>query len=75
MLTLGTCCVCRYICKALAGRVPPTARRHFIDPSLLLLGGRSSVLVAPLGPQGSLQDLVNAYLARKQVGRQQGCVA
>ncbi|EFN53840.1 hypothetical protein CHLNCDRAFT_135925 [Chlorella variabilis] len=55
-----------YVCKALAARVPPAARRHFVDPSALLLGAKASVLVAPLGPHGSLQDLVNAYLARQQ---------
>ena len=61
---------CRYICKALAGRLPadPAVRLRFVDPSALLLGGRCSVLVAPLGPHGSLQQLVNAYLARQQVG-------
>ena len=58
----------RYICKALAGRLPPEpcVRRRFVDPSALLLGQRSSVLVAPLGPHGSLQDLLNAYLAQRQ---------
>lgn len=60
--------VVRYICKAVAGRVPPSERHRFIEPTALLLGGRGSVLVAPLGPQGSLQDLVNAYLAQGQVG-------
>ncbi|PSC71993.1 mitotic checkpoint serine threonine-kinase BUB1 [Micractinium conductrix] len=55
-----------YICKAVAGRVPPSERHRFIEPTALLLGGRGSVLVAPLGPQGSLQDLVNAYLAQGQ---------
>ena len=60
----------RYICKALAGRLPEDspARRRFIDPSALLLGARCSLLVAPLGSHGSLQDLVNAYLASGQVG-------
>ncbi len=59
---------CRYICKALASRLPDAAARaRFVDPSALLLGARSSMLVAPLGPHGSLQELVNAYLARGQV--------
>ncbi len=58
----------RYICKALAGRLPadPSVRQRFADPTALLLGQRSSVLVAPLGPHGSLQDLLNAYLAQRQ---------
>ncbi|PRW05791.1 mitotic checkpoint serine threonine- kinase BUB1 [Chlorella sorokiniana] len=57
-----------YICKALAGRLPadPAVRQRFADPAALLLGQRSSVLVAPLGPHGSLQDLLNAYLAQRQ---------
>lgn len=59
---------CRYLCKALAGRIPDAARPLFADPTALLLGQRCSVLVAPLGPAGTLQDLVNAYLARGQVG-------
>ena len=41
-------------------------RQRFVDPSALLLGQRSSVLVAPLGVHGSLQDLLNAYLAQRQ---------
>lgn len=58
----------RYICKALAGRLSddPAVRQRFADPAALLLGQRSSVLVAPLGPHGSLQDLLNAYLAQRQ---------
>lgn len=61
---------CRYICKALASRLPDVgaARARFVDPSALLLGARSSVLVAPLGPHGSLQELINGYLAKGQVG-------
>ncbi|KAL4440602.1 hypothetical protein ABPG75_003603 [Micractinium tetrahymenae] len=58
-----------YICKALASRLPveaPADRARFIDPSALLLGARSSVLVAPLGPHGSLQELVNAHLSKGQ---------
>jgi hypothetical protein len=55
------------VCKALAERVLPPSRRRFIDPSALLLGSRCSLLVAPLGRHGSLQDLLNTHLAQGQV--------
>ena len=55
------------MCKALAGRLPtdgaPPLHRCFINPTALLLGAGSSLLLAPLGLHGSLQDLLNAFLA------------
>lgn len=53
------------------GRLPAdqAVRQRFVDPSALLLGQRSSVLVAPLGAHGSLQDLLNAYLSQRQARR------
>ena len=60
----------RYICQALHARLPAELRRGFVDPLHLALGPGASVLAQPLGAGGSLQGLVNAYLAQGQVGGQ-----
>ena len=52
-----------YVCRALQGRLPADLRAGFIDPCALLLGARMSVLVAPFGCHGSLQEALNLYLA------------
>lgn len=52
-----------YICRALQGRLPADQRQAFIDPSVLLLGSRCSVLVQPYSRHGSLQQALNLFLA------------
>ena len=58
-----------YVGRALEARLPPHARPCALAPTSLLLGERASLLVAPLGAHGSLQQLLNARLAEAgQVG-------
>jgi len=53
-----------YMCKVVSGRIPSASRPFFVDPTALFLGNTASVLQMPCGRLGSLQDLLNVYLAR-----------
>ncbi len=52
-----------YVLRAVQGRVPAAAAPLFPAPSALALGPGASVLAMPRGVHGSLQDLLNHYLA------------
>lgn len=55
-----------YICRVVAGRVPEASRPAFVNPSALFLGAQASVLEMPCSRRGSLQELLNVFLARGQ---------
>jgi checkpoint serine/threonine-protein kinase len=52
-----------YMCKVVAGRMPEERKSAVLDPSNLVLGPGASVVEMPRGCHGSLQDLLNRYLA------------
>lgn len=55
-----------YISMVLQGRLPPLQRTYFANPSSLILGSETSIMVTPLGVLGTLQDAINAYLSKGQ---------
>ncbi|GAQ79054.1 putative Protein kinase [Klebsormidium nitens] len=57
-----------YIYRQLDVRIPAAERRSFGSAKRLFCYAGTSVLVAPYGEHGTLQDLVNAYLAAGQKG-------
>lgn len=57
-----------YIYRQLDVRIPAAERRGFGTAKRAFCYAGTSVLVAPYGEHGTLQDLVNAYLAAGQRG-------